>query len=44
MTATPAPRDNAGAPSALVAYGEYDAAVLATLPVPGHYVPLTPRS
>lgn len=31
---------NSGAPSVLVAYGEADASVLASLPLPGHYVPL----
>lgn len=31
---------NSGAPSALIAYGAADAAVLASRPWPGHYVPL----
>lgn len=31
---------NSGAPSALIAYGAQDAATLAAIPVPGHYVPL----
>lgn len=34
-------RANAGAPSVLVAYGKEDAAVLAGLPLPGRYVPLS---
>lgn len=34
---------NSGAPSALIAYGEHDATVLAAAPWPGHYVPLNER-
>lgn len=34
------PAGSAGAPSVLVAYGGSDAAILAGLPWPGHYVPL----
>jgi hypothetical protein len=34
------PGDAASAPSALIAYGEHDAAILAALPWPGHYVRL----
>lgn len=34
-------RQNAGAPSVLIAYGPADAAVLAEHPVPGHFVPLS---
>lgn len=33
---------NSGGPSALVAYGMADAALLADYPVPGHFVPLAP--
>lgn len=35
------PASTAGAPSVLVAYGDADAAVLASEPLPGRYVPLT---
>lgn len=34
---------NSGAPSVLVAYGEADAAVLASEPLPGRYVATSPR-
>jgi phage N-6-adenine-methyltransferase len=34
----------AGAPSVLVAYGEHDAAVLSSIPIPGHYVSLCRRA
>ena len=37
-------RKNAGAPSALVAYGREDAEVLRTCKIPGHYVKLNLKS
>lgn len=36
-------RTNGGAPSCLIAYGEANALALSALPLPGHWVPLTPK-